>query len=154
VLATEMAVARVNMTALSRKASLRAFDAVHAAQRWLLREARLSTAGTEPRLAAPHRAQAGRAQPAPFGTSAGAADQRPPAEIAVSDGDAIGGPQRDGCSLRAAPTRQLRAVSLLVSSDLAVGRSAGARPGERDRQLRAGSLPGHCLRPVTNCGAG
>jgi len=50
VLATEMAVARVNMTALSRRAQLRAFDAIHAGQRWLLRDPRLSTAGTEPRI--------------------------------------------------------------------------------------------------------
>jgi len=66
VLPTEMAVARVNMTALSRKASLRAFDAVHAAQRWLLRERTLSTAGTEPRLeSSPPSGERRRARPSP-----------------------------------------------------------------------------------------
>jgi hypothetical protein len=40
VLSSEMAVARVNMTALSRKAPVRAFDSVHAATRWLTRETR------------------------------------------------------------------------------------------------------------------
>ncbi|MBX3274378.1 MAG: hypothetical protein KF729_29205 [Sandaracinaceae bacterium] len=50
VLATEMAVARVNMIALSRRAPLRAFDAVQAAQRWLLRDPKLSGNLTEPRI--------------------------------------------------------------------------------------------------------
>jgi hypothetical protein len=43
VLPTEMAVARVNMTALSRRAQVRAFDSVFAAQRWLSRGPRFST---------------------------------------------------------------------------------------------------------------
>jgi hypothetical protein len=43
VLPTEMAVARVNMTALSRGAQVRAFDSVFAAQRWLQRGPRFST---------------------------------------------------------------------------------------------------------------
>jgi len=50
VLPTELAVARVNMTALARKARLRAFDSVQVAQRWLLRDPRISTAGTMPKL--------------------------------------------------------------------------------------------------------
>jgi hypothetical protein len=37
VLSNEMAVARVNMTALAQKAPIRAFDNVHQAQRWLTR---------------------------------------------------------------------------------------------------------------------
>ncbi len=45
VLPSEMAVARVNMTALSRRAPIRAFDSVQQAQRWLMR-------GTRPTLSA------------------------------------------------------------------------------------------------------
>lgn len=51
VLASEMTIARVNMTALSRKASLRAFESVQAAQRWLLRDPRMGSAATMPRIA-------------------------------------------------------------------------------------------------------
>lgn len=65
VLATEMAVARVNMTALSRRAPLRAFDAIHAGQRWLLRDPRLSTAGTEPRLESSPPSGERRSRPSP-----------------------------------------------------------------------------------------
>lgn len=43
VLPSEMAVARVNMTALSQQVSVRAFDSVFAAQRWLRRGPRFST---------------------------------------------------------------------------------------------------------------
>ena len=50
VLPTEMAVARVNMTALSRRASLRAFDSVQGAQRWLLRDPKISTGLTQPAI--------------------------------------------------------------------------------------------------------
>ena len=50
VLPSEMAVARVNMTALACKAKLRAFDSVQAAQRWLLRDPRLSSAGTQTKV--------------------------------------------------------------------------------------------------------
>lgn len=50
VLPTEMAVARVNMTALSRRAPLRAFESVQAGQRWLLRDPKVSTANTQPRV--------------------------------------------------------------------------------------------------------
>ena len=50
VLATEMAVARVNMTALARRAPLRAFDSVQAAQRWLLRDPKISTGLTQPSI--------------------------------------------------------------------------------------------------------
>lgn len=45
VLPSEMAVARVNMTALSRRVAIRAFDSVQQAQRWLMR-------GTRPTLSA------------------------------------------------------------------------------------------------------
>lgn len=40
VLASEMAIARVNMTALSRRAPVRAFDNIQTATRWLMRETR------------------------------------------------------------------------------------------------------------------
>ncbi len=50
VLPSEMAVARVNMTALACKARLRAFDSVQAAQRWLLRDPRVSSAGTQAKV--------------------------------------------------------------------------------------------------------
>jgi hypothetical protein len=43
VLPTEMAIARVNMTALSQGAKVRAFDSVIAAQRWIARGPRFST---------------------------------------------------------------------------------------------------------------
>lgn len=43
VLPSEMAVARVNMTALARGANIRAFDSLFAAQRWLVRGRRRST---------------------------------------------------------------------------------------------------------------
>lgn len=48
VLPSEMAVARVNMTALSQKAPVRAFDSVQQAQRWLLRPVRPSQFGMAP----------------------------------------------------------------------------------------------------------
>lgn len=43
VLPSEMAVARVNMTALSRRAPVRAFESVQTAQRWLMRGPRASS---------------------------------------------------------------------------------------------------------------
>src|SRR5262245_14154134 len=43
VLPSEMAVARVNMTALSKRAQVRAFDSTHTAQRWLTRGPRSSS---------------------------------------------------------------------------------------------------------------
>lgn len=43
VLATEIAVARINMTALSLRANVRAFDGIQPAQRWLARGPRFST---------------------------------------------------------------------------------------------------------------
>lgn len=46
VLPTEIAVARVNMTALVKGAKLRAFTNVHDAQRWLLRRPRFATRPT------------------------------------------------------------------------------------------------------------
>lgn len=48
VLPTEMAVARVNMTALAKGARLRAFESVMDAQRWLLRGPRFGTRPTLP----------------------------------------------------------------------------------------------------------
>ena len=48
VLPTEMAIARVNMTALSQGAKVRAFDSVFAAQRWIARGPRFSTAAFRP----------------------------------------------------------------------------------------------------------
>ena len=50
VLPTEMAVARVNMTALSKKARVRAFESVHEAQRWLLRGPRFASRSSIPAL--------------------------------------------------------------------------------------------------------
>jgi len=50
VLPSEMAIARVNMTALACKATLRAFGSVQAAQRWLLRDPRLSSASTQSKM--------------------------------------------------------------------------------------------------------
>ena len=52
VLASDITIARVNMTALSRKSRLRAFDSVQYAQRWLLRDSKLGSATTLPAL--PH----------------------------------------------------------------------------------------------------
>jgi hypothetical protein len=51
VLPSEMAVARVNMTALSRKASVRAFDSVQQATRWLARSTRPGSTVSMPALA-------------------------------------------------------------------------------------------------------
>lgn len=53
VLPTEMAMARVNMTALSRGVNVRAFDSVFSAQRWLVRGGRRSTAATLPAMRPP-----------------------------------------------------------------------------------------------------
>ena len=74
VLATEMAVARVNMIALSRRAPLRAFDSVQGAQRWLLRDPKISTGVTQPRISSsvpppegipPAHSETRRARPSP-----------------------------------------------------------------------------------------
>lgn len=53
VLPTEMAMARVNMTALSRGVNVRAFDSVFSAQRWLVRGGRRTTAATLPSIRPP-----------------------------------------------------------------------------------------------------
>ncbi len=57
VLPSEMAVARVNMTALSRRATVRAFESVQQAQRWLMR-------GTRPTLSASDLPSGGRSSSA------------------------------------------------------------------------------------------
>ncbi len=69
VLPTEMAVARVNMIALARRAPLRAFDSVQGAQRWLLRDPRISTGLTQPRISSsvppPEASEPRRSRPSP-----------------------------------------------------------------------------------------
>ena len=52
VLPSEMAVARVNMTALSRKASVRAFESMQQATRWLTRGSRPGSTVSMPAVAA------------------------------------------------------------------------------------------------------
>jgi hypothetical protein len=53
ILPSEMAVARVNMTALSRRAQVRAFENVQEAQRWLTRGPRSSSLSMAPVSEAP-----------------------------------------------------------------------------------------------------
>ena len=72
VLSSEMAVARVNMTALSRGVDVRAFDTLFAAQRWLVRGKRRSTAANM--LAARRESTA----PPPSSDRPSGASSRPP----------------------------------------------------------------------------
>ncbi len=123
ILPTEMAVARVNMTALSRRAPVRAFHSVQEAQRWLTRGPRASSL-----LAMP--ADRPSSRPPPLdGPDGNAPTERPPP---------IGA--RDTLALPRAPSVPAEAK---VPSSPPPSRASERTPSERAaRPSRPGEAPG------------
>lgn len=78
ILPSEMAVARVNMTALSKRAPVRAFESLQQAQRWLVRGPRQSSVSI-PAFSAEGEERAGSSRPPP------PVSERAPRDNAQSD---------------------------------------------------------------------